>query len=196
LRSGNVPTANSLDLDFGALAAKLRASTVRVIDERGRGAGSGIVWNANGLILTNAHVVRGASALVEDAGGRKLRARLVRRDPASDLAALQLEGAAGLVPASMRDSRTLAVGELVVAAGNPFGLVGAVTAGLVHRCNARWVIADVRLAPGNSGGPLADAEGRVVGINSMVAGGLALAVPTAVVSAFLNAQGGRRFRAA
>jgi serine protease Do len=96
----------------------------------------------------------------------------------------------------MRDSRTLAVGELVVAAGNPFGLVGAVTAGLVHRCNARWVIADVRLAPGNSGGPLADAEGRVVGINSMVAGGLALAVPTAVVSAFLNAQGGRRFRAA
>jgi serine protease Do len=188
--------ASSLDLDFGTLAAKLRASTVRVIDERGRGAGSGIVWSADGLILTNAHVVRGASALVEDPSGRKLRARLVRRDPASDLAALQLEGATGLVPVSARDSRTLVVGELVVAAGNPFGLVGAVTAGLVHRCNARWVIADVRLAPGNSGGPLADAEGRVVGINSMVAGGLALAVPTAVVSAFLRAQAGRRFRAA
>jgi serine protease Do len=188
--------ASSLDADFGALAAKLRASTVRVVDERGRGAGSGIVWNADGLVLTNAHVVRARSALVEDGAGRKMRARLVARDPGSDLAAWKVEGAPDLVPATVRDSRNLAVGELVVAAGNPFGLVGAVTAGLVHRCNARWVVADVRLAPGNSGGPLADAEGRVVGVNSMVAGGLALAVPTALVAAFLGAQAGRRFRAA
>jgi serine protease Do len=90
------------------------------------------------------------------------------------------------VAAPVRDSATLVPGELVVAVGNPLGFVGAVTAGLVQRCNARWVVADVRLAPGNSGGPLADTAGRVVGINSMVASGLALAVPSAAVRAFLG----------
>jgi serine protease Do len=117
---------------------------------------------------------------------------VVRRDPARDLAALQLDAVSQLVPADIRDSGTLAVGELVFAAGNPLGFVGAVTAGLVHRSSARWVVADVRLAPGNSGGPLADAQGRVVGINSMVAHGLALAVPTAEVAAFLETQAERR----
>ena len=108
------------------------------------------------------------------------------RDPGLDLVALRIAPSPALVAATVRDSRTLLPGELVVAAGNPLGLVGAVSAGLVQRCNARWVVADVRLAPGNSGGPLADAEGRVIGINSMVAGGLALAVPTAAVAAFLG----------
>jgi serine protease Do len=88
-----------------------------------------------------------------------------------------------------RDSATLVPGELVIAAGHPHGIAGAVTAGIVHRCNARWVMADVRLAPGNSGGPLADATGHVVGINSMIARGLALAVPSAAVTAFLRAIG-------
>ena len=188
-----------LDGAIAAVAAKLRAATMRVHDEGGRGSGSGVLWDAQGLILTNAHVVRGSSATIETRDRNKHRARLERRDPGRDLAALRVEAPhdlGDLVPAVVRDSKTVVPGELVVAAGNPLGFVGAVTAGLVHRCNARWVIADVRLAPGNSGGPLADAEGRVVGINSMVAGGLALAVPTAVVSAFLNAQGGRRFRAA
>jgi len=76
--------------------------------------------------------------------------------------------------------------QLQQAVGNPLGLQGAVTAGLVHRCNRRWVVADVRLAPGNSGGPLADAAGYVVGINSMIARGLALAVPSSAVAAFLG----------
>ena len=181
-----------IDADFGALATKLRASTVRVVDERGRGAGSGIVWNTDGLVLTNAHVVAASSALVESAGGASARARVVRRDPARDLAALQVDDFQALVPAEIRDSNSLAVGELVFAAGNPLGFVGAVTAGLVHRSGSRWVVADVRLAPGNSGGPLADAQGRVVGINSMVARGLALAVPTAEVAAFLGSATERR----
>jgi serine protease Do len=182
---GAESVTSGIDADFGALAAKLRASTVRVVDERGRGQGSGIVWNAHGLILTNAHVVRGGSALVVGDNGAKFRARVVGRDPQRDLAALHVDVRTDLVPAEIRASAP-AVGELVVAAGNPLGLVGAVTAGVVHRSSSRWVVADVRLAPGNSGGPLADAEGRVVGINSMVARGLALAIPVATVAAFLG----------
>ena len=91
------------------------------------------------------------------------------------------------MPVAVRSSSDVAPGELAVAVGNPLGLVGALTAGLVQRCNARWVVADVRLAPGNSGGPLADGAGRAIGINSMVAGGLALAVPSDAVTAFLAA---------
>jgi serine protease Do len=181
-----------LDTDLGSIAAELRASTVRVEDERGAGAGSGIVWNDSGLVLTNAHVVRGRSAWVIASGGQPRPARVVRRDAQRDLAALVVDEAAGLVPARTRNSQTLVPGELVVAAGNPLGLVGAVTAGLVHRCNARWVVADVRLAPGNSGGPLADAWGRVVGVNSMIAGGLALAVPTSAAAAFLEERTERK----
>lgn len=182
-----------LDVAIATVAARLRASTMRVHDEGGRGSGSGVLWDAEGLVLTNAHVVRGRAATIETRDGKRHRTRLVRRDDGRDLAALRIEtpgDVRDLVPAAVRDSKTLVPGELVVAAGNPLGFVGAVTAGLVHRCNARWVIADVRLAPGNSGGPLADAEGRVVGINSMVANGLALAVPSAAVATFLAAAAG------
>jgi serine protease Do len=167
------------------LARTVRASTVRVHDDRRHGSGSGVVWSADGLILTNAHVVRGRSALVEWEDGRRARADVVRRDDERDLAALCVAPHGGLVPAAVRSSAALAPGELVVAVGNPLGLTGAVTAGLVQRCNSRWVVADVRLEPGNSGGPLVDARGRVVGINSMVAGRLALAVPSDAVRAFL-----------
>jgi len=180
-----------LDAAIGAVVNGLRASTVRVHDAGGRGSGSGIVWNDGGLVVTNAHVVRGASATIETADGTTRRARVIRRDDRCDLAALYVEHAAGFVAAPKRDSQTLVPGELVVAVGNPHGLVGAATAGLVHRCNARWVIADVRLAPGNSGGPLADAQGRVVGVNSMIANGLALAIPSALVATFLAEIAGR-----
>jgi serine protease Do len=83
------------------------------------------------------------------------------------------------------------VGELVMAVGNPFGFIGALTTGVVHSTPSRkqWVAADVRLAPGNSGGPLADARGRVIGINTMIAAGLALAVPSNAVAEFLARRG-------
>src|SRR5207247_6092649 len=95
--------------------------------------------------------------------------------------------------AAIGDSDALRVGELVLAVGNPLGLNGALTTGVVHAVGSAdserghgWVRADVRLAPGNSGGPLADARGRVIGINSMIAGGLALAVPSNAVGEFLG----------
>ncbi|MBD5635400.1 MAG: trypsin-like peptidase domain-containing protein [Candidatus Eremiobacteraeota bacterium] len=179
---------SDLDVDLSALARTLRASTVAVHDAHGRGSGAGVVWDADGIVVTNAHVARGRYATIEFASGRRVRAALVGRDPERDLAALRFDphDSPALVPARTRDSATLLPGELVVAVGNPHGIAGAMTAGLVHRCNAGWVVADVRLAPGNSGGPLADASGRVVGINSMIARGLAFAVPSAAASAFLR----------
>jgi len=114
------------------------------------------------------------------------------RDPGRDLARLAIK-AGGLVAAPIGDSDALRVGELVVAVGNPLGLVGAVSTGIIHslpKVNltepGAWLQADIRLAPGNSGGPLADVFGHVVGINSMVAGGLALAVPSNQVQDFVE----------
>jgi serine protease Do len=172
---------------FAPLAERLQASTVRVGDGR-RGAGSGVVWSMDGLVMTNAHVARGRSATVTFHDGRRASARVIARDVERDLAALRLENVVpfALRVAGVRDAATLRVGELVFAVGNPFGLVGAMTAGIVQRLSDRFVIADLRLEPGNSGGPLADSQGRVVGINSMVARGLALAVPSGAVSAFLR----------
>jgi serine protease Do len=174
--------------DLAAIARSVRIATVAVHDANGRGSGSGVVWSARGLIVTNAHVVRGRGAAIEFQDGRRLRAALVGRDEDLDLAALRVEGAGNaLAAAHVRDSASLLPGEFVVAVGNPHGIPGAVATGLVHRCNARWVISDVKLAPGNSGGPLVDASGRVVGINSMIARGLALSVPSDAVVAFLQA---------
>ena len=185
--------ASNATSDLAEIARSLRASTVRVHDLRGLGYGSGIVWNANGTILSNAHVVRGNVATIEWEDGRTARAEVVRRDDRRDLAALRVADSTGLVVASVRSSASVVPGELAVAVGNPYGLQGVVTAGLVQRCNAQWVVADVRLAPGNSGGPLADAWGRIIGINAMIARGLALAVPSDAVTAFLNraAEGSR-----
>jgi serine protease Do len=176
--------------DLAELARRVRVATVAVHDARGRGSGSGVVWDARGLVVTNAHVVRGSGATVELHDGRRLRAALVGRDEDLDLAALRIDGHGNrLVAGSVRASAPLVPGEFVVAVGNPHGIPGAIATGLVHRCNARWVISDVKLAPGNSGGPLVDASGRIVGINSMIARGLALSIPTDAVAAFLRAVG-------
>jgi serine protease Do len=188
--------AASLSGAFAELARGLRASTVRVHDASGRGYGAGIVWDAEGTILSNAHVVRGDRATIEWPDGRTLRAEVLRRDDARDLAALRVRDQADLVAAPVRSSASVVPGELAVAVGNPYGLQGVVTTGLVQRCNSRWVVADVRLAPGNSGGPLADAWGRIIGINAMVARGLALAIPSDAANAFLRGIGPENSRAA
>jgi serine protease Do len=120
-------------------------------------------------------------------------------DPDRDLAFLEAP-ATGLPAAAFGDSSRVRVGELVIAIGNPLGFAGALTTGIVHSIGPlpglgrrQWVQADVRLAPGNSGGPLADAEGRVIGINTMIAGGLALAVPSNTVAEF-HRRGPRKAR--
>jgi serine protease Do len=189
-------TPSPLTDAFVEMAEQLRRSTVQVRGHRSPGGGSGVIWRADGLIITNAHVARGPRATVELSDGRTFDAVVTTRDERRDLAALKVD-ATDLPAARIGDSDALRVGALVLAVGNPLGLTGALTTGVVHAAASPdgprqqgWVRADVRLAPGNSGGPLADARGSVIGINSMIAGGLALAVPSNAVERFL--AGGAR----
>ncbi len=170
-------------------AERVRGYTVQVEGRGGRGAGSGVIWNAEGFIVTNAHVVRRSGARITLSDGRRLNATLTARDPQLDLALLAT-GARDLPSAASADSDLLRVGELVVAVGSPYGQPGTVTVGIVHASETRrWIQSDVRLAPGNSGGPLADAQGRVIGINTMVVNRLALAIPSNIVSRFVARRG-------
>lgn len=177
---------------FGEIAERLRRSTV-LIKPGGSGSGSGVIWRRDGLIVTNAHVAHGSTAIVQLWDGREWETKIAERDHRLDLAALRIP-ADDLPAAEAADSSQLRPGELAIAIGNPLGFVGALTTGVIHavaplrRFGSReWVQASVRLAPGNSGGPLADARGRVIGVNTMVAGRLALAIPSNAVSAFLFA---------
>jgi serine protease Do len=176
---------------FGEVAEALRRTTVQV-SSGGRGFGSGVILSSDGLIVTNAHVVRSSHAQVKLWDGRTLEAVVTSRDLTRDLAAALLASASGLPTATLADSSKARVGELVLAVGNPLGFVGALSTGIIHAAGSvrglgmsSWLQADVQLAPGNSGGPLADAQGRVLGINTMVAGGLALAIPSNDVARFL-----------
>jgi serine protease Do len=230
--------------DVASLAEHVRERIVEV-HAGDRGIGSGTIWHvapadtngeADAIIITNAHVVRatrGATINVRLADKRQLAATLVAIDPGRDLASLKVH-ASGLQPLEIGDSQALRVGELVLAVGNPFGRVGAITAGVVEarapidpevevepvepakpsdgqqastpkaeetprpenerrpgqgrgpRPQIELIQADITLYPGNSGGPLVDARGRVVGINAMIGGGLAFAIPSRVVQHFLE----------
>lgn len=179
-----------VEVALGEIAGRLGQVTVQV-RAGGRSAGAGVVWLRSGLIVTNAHVASGPSAEVVLPDGRALPARLVARDPRRDLAALAVR--AGDLPAALRvDARGLRPGDLVIALGHPLGVAYAAALGVVHRAPGGahgpggWLHADIRLAPGNSGGPLADASGRVVGINAMIVGGLGIAVPTHLVERFVH----------
>jgi serine protease Do len=171
---------------------------------------------AEATIITNAHVVaagRSERLTLRLYDGREIEARLVAIDPEHDVAALRARGR-DLRAASIGDSSALRVGEYVMAIGNPFGIEAAVTTGVVAAQSpadpdldlepaipdeAGWpgrrfarvelVQADIRLYPGNSGGPLLDARGRVIGVNSMVGGGLGFAIPSNTVSRFLDETG-------
>ncbi len=177
---------------FGEVGEALRRSTVHVRDAKLSG-GSGVIWNSDGLVVTNAHVATRRTMTIELWDGRTYPAEVRSRDGRRDLAALAVTGRQ-LPAAAAGDSSRLRPGELVIAVGNPLGFTGALSTGVVHAIGAfpglgqrNWIQADIRLAPGNSGGPLADALGRVVGINTMVvSGGLALAVPVSTVRQFLS----------
>lgn len=184
-----MPTAG---LDFAGVAETLRRVTVEITADGGA-LGSGLLW-PRGHVVTNAHVIRAARVAVRLVDGVRVEARLVARDRDADLAVLRIPGS-GLPAATLASPAAARVGSLVVAVGHPFGVRGALTAGIVHTVaplvpgGPPWIQADVRLGPGNSGGPLADVAGAVVGLNAMVAGGLALAVPIARVIDFVRAAG-------
>ena len=182
--------------DLPEVVGHLQAMTVRIrAGRRGRrwatGSGSGVLWRP-GVVVTNAHVVEAGSLLVIETAGGAHEARLLARDPRQDLAVLHVEPE--LQPRSFPSPGprgAMRIGELVLAIGNPPGLDGAVTTGIVHslvtpRRGIPLILADLRLVPGNSGGPLGDAAGRVVGVNAMVVRGLAAAIPSDVVERFLE----------
>lgn len=164
-------------------------AAISVRTRSGAGAGSASVISADGHLLTSAHVVAGASrAELAFADGSATEAEVVGADPLSDLAVLRARGATP-PPLTLGDASRLRVGQLVVALGNPLGLAGSVTAGIVSalgrslptasgRVIDEVIQTDAALNPGNSGGVLADSAGRMVGVNTAVAGiGLGLAVP-------------------
>jgi S1-C subfamily serine protease len=154
----------------------------------GESLGSAVVFTGDGFLLTNAHVVgRSTSGTASFSDGTSAPFRVVGSDPLSDLAVLRANGPTP-EPAELGEADKLVVGQLVVAVGNPLGLAGSVTAGVVSalgrslpardRVIEDVIQTDAALNPGNSGGALADADARVVGINTAVAGiGLGLAVP-------------------
>lgn len=169
-----------------ALAETAARVTAGVVEVRanGHGAGAGTIWRHEGVIVTNHHVAVHDRAEVALPDGRRLPAMVTARDERNDLAVLHVS-AADLPALPLGDARALRPGELVLAVGHPFGVRHALTIGVVSATprpaapgrERELIAADVRLWPGNSGGPLTDARGRVVGVNAMVAGGLALAVP-------------------
>lgn len=185
----------ALARSMGETVERARRSVVRVASGR-RGAGAGTIWSAEGLIVTNAHVVGRAKVRVSLPDGRELRAETLAVDRETDLALLEVD--AGVIPAAIvGDSRSLRPGAWVYAVGHPWGVPAAATGGVVIGVGRgwtevpaperEWLVVDVLLRPGNSGGPLVDAEGRVVGISTMMAGPeVGLGVPAHVVEEFVG----------
>jgi len=185
----------AIQQDLATIGAALREVTVVVRSGAARrsrtpgGQGSGIVWSADGLVVTNAHVATNARLSVELPDRSPVPAEVVLHDRRRDLALLRTDPSAlgAPHPATLGHPGRLRSGELVVALGHPLGVPHSLALGVVHTTGrASWqgdssaspalIHTDIRLAPGNSGGPLADVHGRVVGVNAMIAGGLGVAI--------------------
>ena len=178
-------TRRQMDPFFGGFFGRNRAYTTQSV-------GSGFVWGNNGIVVTNNHVVEGASQIiVNTSDGRQLPATVIGVDPDSDLAVLRVT-ARDLPAAQLGTSSDLLIGETVIAVGNPFGLSGSVTTGVVSatgrsvpsqeqgRTFTDFIQTDASINPGNSGGPLLNIEGKVIGINVAIyaqAQGIGFAIP-------------------
>jgi putative serine protease PepD len=177
--SATVPT------DLSATIAKVMPSVVQVgvRTANAEGLGSGVILSADGRILTNNHVVAGAREIqITFANGKTATAEVLGTDAGADLALLQAKGVSGLTPAVLGDSSDLQVGDTVIAIGSPAGLQGTVTTGIVSALDRdvsipdrgsrgvsyKAIQTDASINQGNSGGPLFDTAGRVIGINSAI----------------------------
>lgn len=196
------PLPDAFSSALTTLFETVQPGIVQVHTEQ-RGGGTGIVWQSDGRILTNNHVVGSDTAKVQVhlSDGRTLPAKVLHRNPQLDLALLQATGG-NLHALSVGDSDALRIGEWVFAIGHPWGQRWAMTAGIVSTIRSvkiaeglttHYIQSDVRLAPGNSGGPLLDADGNVVGMNAMILGGdLSVAIPSNVIKTWLAGLPRRR----
>ena len=201
------PAESSAEATSAASARMIERARESVVQvrSRGRGAGAGMIWDTDGLVLTNHHVVAGrrGSRRIQVAlrDGQVYDAEVAKRARSLDLALLRVKDVPGDLPAAtLGDSDELRVGELVFAIGHPWGRLGAVTAGIVSGLGmvrgpgerVRYIQSDVSLAPGNSGGPLLNTRGEVVGINAMIFGSLALSIPSNATNIWLAGTRERR----
>ena len=194
---GTLGAGRAASSGIAVLGEVLRGAVVQLRSDHGT-SGTGIIWGGAGLVVTNAHCAPRGMSLEVETDERWTEARVLAYHKDHDLALLSAPQARGPL-LEVRDADTLQVGELLFAYGHPLGVRDALAMGVMHGVvrdkstnQPRWVVADVRLAPGNSGGPLVDAEGRLVGINSMVVNGLGAAVPATVVARFVERALSRR----
>lgn len=195
---------NQIETELVAISQQLRSLTVEIINYRS--GGSGVIWSRDGLIVTNAHVVRSSQVKVKLEDNTIVSGTVIARDNRRDLAAIKIN--TNQLPVPIVGNSELRPGEMVLAMGSPWGFRGALTAGIVHTTKwqavaetelyesekiflrnypAALIVADIRLAPGNSGGILANARGEVIGINMAIFNGLALAIPSQQVENFIQA---------
>jgi serine protease Do len=181
---------SDLASDASRLVSALRRAVVEI--RWPAGGGAGIIWGGAGLVVTNAHCVRKDGTLTIEVNGETHSAELVAFARDHDLALLQAPSISGPL-LELRNVDTLRPGELVFAYGHPLGVRHSLAMGVLHGVvrdkrtgDPRFIAADIRLAPGNSGGPLVDAQGKLVGVNSMIVGGLGVAIPAGVVHAFVT----------
>ena len=190
-----VTLLQQLNREITEVVAKAKCCLVR-IENDGQGAGAGTIWHPQGLVLTNSHVAGRGTLRVILADGRTLPAAVLANDTGLDLAALSVT-ATDLPNIELGDSSRLKPGQLVLALGHPWGVIGAVTAGVVIGSGSQWpelppskrewVTVALNVRPGNSGGPLIDVHGRLVGMNTVMTGPeVGLAIPVHVVKRFLQ----------
>lgn len=188
-------TLSRVNEQMGDLTQQVLRSVVRIHAGR-RGSGAGIVWRSDGLIVTNAHVVRSAHIRAESLDGNAMEASVLAQGDGYDLALLKVNGH-NLEAIALGDSKNLRAGELVTAFGHPWGVPGAATSGVVIGVGDKlpelavtgreWLVASLHLRPGHSGGPMVDAGGRLVGINTMMNGpDVGVAIPVHVVKAWID----------
>jgi len=193
----------TLNNEMSAVIQRVQQSLVQVQNGR-RGNGAGTIWHSDGLILTNAHVVQRRQPQVTLWDGRSYPSQLLAYDEKRDLAALAIQ-AEELTTIELGNSKTLRAGDWVIAAGHPWGITGAVSAGAVIAMGVplelphypgELVQVGLQLRPGHSGGPLVDGHGRLLGINTMIAGPqVGLVIPVHIVAAFLKENLGHAARA-
>jgi serine protease Do len=185
--------------EMAELVEQVWHTIVQITGRRGN-LGTGVVWSGDGLIVTNAHVVYGDQVTVILANGEQFAAQVAATAERIDVAVLRID-AAGLQAINRGDSRAVRAGHWAIAVGHPFGVLGSATAGTVIGIseglpesggNSEWIALNLRLRPGHSGGPLIDAAGRMIGMNTLITGPeVGFAIPVHVIEAFVDEQGRR-----